>query len=70
MNQDHARGKMDEVKGKAKNVVGDITGNHGTSAEGTVDRVKGAVKNAVGDLKDKAAAVGNEVKHKVEQLKK
>lgn len=70
MNENHARGKMDEMKGKVKSAAGDLAGNHQASAEGTIDRVKGAVKSAVGDLKDKANAAKNEVAHKVNQLKK
>lgn len=70
MNENHARGKMDDLKGKVKGAAGDLTGNHEAQAKGAVDRVKGAVKSAVGDLKDKASAAKNEVAHKVNQLKK
>lgn len=70
MNQDHARGKVDSLKGKAKSVAGDITDNHAVKADGTAERIKGAVKSTIGDIKDKASELKTEAKHKINQLKK
>ena len=53
MNKDHVKGKADSLKGAAKNIAGDITGNSSHKAEGTVDKIKGAVKQTVADAKDK-----------------
>ena len=51
-------GKADDVKGRAKEAVGDLTDNDEMKREGQADRAAGAVKDTVGDvvdsLKDKA----------------
>jgi uncharacterized protein YjbJ (UPF0337 family) len=40
-------GKSDQVKGRAKEVVGTITGNKDLESEGKVDRQVGGVKQAI-----------------------
>lgn len=52
MAKEHVTGKVDEVKGKAKQTVGGATGDHGLQGEGMVDEAKGKVKQAYGDMKD------------------
>jgi uncharacterized protein YjbJ (UPF0337 family) len=46
-------GAVDDAKGKAKEVVGDATGNRSLKNEGKVDRGKGKVKDAVDKVADK-----------------
>jgi uncharacterized protein YjbJ (UPF0337 family) len=46
-------GALDEAKGKAKEAVGDATGNRALKNEGKVDRGKGKVKDAVDEVADK-----------------
>lgn len=46
-------GVVDNTKGKAKEAVGDATGNHELKREGKVDRGKGKLKDAVDKLGDK-----------------
>jgi uncharacterized protein YjbJ (UPF0337 family) len=46
-------GVVDDAKGKAKEVVGDVTGDDELKNEGKVDRGKGKVKDAVDNVADK-----------------
>jgi uncharacterized protein YjbJ (UPF0337 family) len=52
MEKEHVTGKMDELKGKAKQGVGRATDNPGLQGEGVVDEAKGKVKQAYGDVKE------------------
>jgi uncharacterized protein YjbJ (UPF0337 family) len=51
MEKQHVTGKVDELKGKAKQGVGKATNDPGLQGEGVVDEAKGKVKQAYGDLK-------------------
>ena len=51
--QDRAEGAFDKLKGKAKEVFGDATGNDDTKAEGQMDQGKGEAKQGVAGAKDK-----------------
>jgi uncharacterized protein YjbJ (UPF0337 family) len=53
MEKEHVSGKVDELKGRAKQGVGGATDDHGLQAEGLVDEAKGKVKQAYGDVKEK-----------------
>jgi len=46
-------GKIDQMKGKAKEAVGDLTGNKDLNSEGTADRRAGEVKEKVGEVEEK-----------------
>jgi len=46
-------GKTDQIKGKAKEAVGDLTGNKDLKSEGKADRQTGEVKEKVGKVEDK-----------------
>ncbi len=57
-------GNADEIKGRAKEAVGDLTGNKDLKSEGTTDRRAGELKDEVGkagrkidDVVDKATSV-------------
>jgi uncharacterized protein YjbJ (UPF0337 family) len=45
--------KGDEVKGKAKEALGDVTDNDRLKSEGELDRAKGKVKDVVDRAGDK-----------------
>ena len=47
----------DELKGRAKEAVGDLTDDEDLKREGKVDRAAGAVKDKVGDAADKVKDV-------------
>ena len=46
-------GKTDQMKGQAKEAVGDLTGNKDLKAEGAADRQAGEVKEKVGKVEEK-----------------
>jgi uncharacterized protein YjbJ (UPF0337 family) len=46
-------GAVDDAKGKAKEAVGDVTGDQKLKDEGKVDRGKGKVKDAVDTVAEK-----------------
>lgn len=50
-NEQKGSGMMDEIKGKVKQAVGDLTDNKSMHAEGQVDEAKGKGKQAVGDAR-------------------
>ncbi|HEX9995087.1 MAG TPA: CsbD family protein [Acidimicrobiales bacterium] len=45
-------GTFDEMKGRAKEAAGDLTGDRDLEREGKVDRAAGGVKDKVGDVAD------------------
>lgn len=49
---DKAAGKAEELKGEAKQAVGDATDNESMQAEGVADEATGKGKQAVSDVKD------------------
>ena len=49
---DRAEGMTDEVKGKAKEGWGKVTGDEETEAEGQLDQAKGKAKQGLADAKD------------------
>lgn len=61
MNSDTASGKFDQLKGKAKQSVGEAIGNQRLANSGTVDQVKGNAKEAWGNAKDAVHAVSHDV---------
>lgn len=47
-------GNTDDLKGRAKEAVGDLTDDKDLKREGKVDRASGAMKDKVDDVKDAA----------------
>jgi uncharacterized protein YjbJ (UPF0337 family) len=47
-------GTKDDVTGRAKEALGDLSGDEDLKNEGKVDRASGKVKDAVGGIADKA----------------
>jgi uncharacterized protein YjbJ (UPF0337 family) len=54
--------KSDQVKGKAKEVVGATVGDEDLEAEGTADRRAGEVKEKVNEVEDKVEGVIDQAK--------
>ena len=46
-------GKTDQMKGKAKEAVGNLTGNKDLKSEGKADRQAGEVKEKAGKVEEK-----------------
>lgn len=49
---DKAKDKAEELKGGAKEHVGDATGNESLQAEGTKDKASGKIKGAGEEIKE------------------
>ncbi|MET1003391.1 MAG: CsbD family protein [Acidimicrobiia bacterium] len=45
-------GKADDIKGRAKEAVGDLTDDDDLKREGKADRASGAIKDKLEDAKD------------------
>lgn len=65
--QDKAQGKVDELKGRGKSALGNVTGNQQMEAEGNADKLKGKVEQGVGNLKDKADDVKDTISDKMDR---
>jgi uncharacterized protein YjbJ (UPF0337 family) len=55
-------GNVDQIKGKGKEAIGDLTGNKDLKSEGEADRQAGEVKEKVGDAEEKVEAVIDKAK--------
>ena len=52
--KDRIEGRGDELGGRVKSAVGDLTGDEQTKAEGEQDQAAGKAKQGIADLKDEA----------------
>lgn len=55
MNDDELKGKMKNLKGRAKESIGSLTGNKKMQAEGAAERIGGAAQEKVGQAKEKVS---------------
>jgi uncharacterized protein YjbJ (UPF0337 family) len=53
MNNDELKGKVDQVKGRAKQAAGDLTGNERLHDEGVGDEIGGKVEDVGGRARRK-----------------
>lgn len=51
MNKDQVKGRMNEAKGKAKELAGKVTGKTSTELKGKAEQVAGRTQAAYGDAK-------------------
>jgi uncharacterized protein YjbJ (UPF0337 family) len=66
MDKDRIKGKIEEVAGKAKRQVGELTGDDKTQAEGLAEQVKGKAHQAVGKTKDAIRDAADELRRRKE----
>ena len=52
MNKDQVKGKWDQLKGKAKKALGELTDDDVKKAEGSGDKLHGTIQETVGDAKE------------------
>ena len=52
MNKDQVKGRIEEMKGKVKQVMGRIVGNKTLEQKGKIGKTVGSVQASYGDLKD------------------
>lgn len=55
-------GKTEQIKGRTKEAVGDLTGDKDLQAEGRMDRQAGRVKEEAGKVEDKVDEAIDKVK--------
>jgi uncharacterized protein YjbJ (UPF0337 family) len=60
---DKLKGKVNEVKGDAKETYGRETGNDEIAAEGAMDKTKGKGQGVVGEVKEAAHDIKDKIKH-------
>lgn len=61
------KGTGDKIKGKAKEVTGNVTGNDKMKAEGILDQTVGKVKEVAADAKDKVEDLSKSLKEKLDK---
>lgn len=73
-NQDEVEGKVDNLKGKVKEGVGNLTGDKSLEAEGEADQVSGKSQETWGKLKhgvgDAVDAVGDAISNTADKINK
>ena len=52
MNQDQAKGKWDQLKGRAKKAWGELTDDDIKKADGSADKLYGVIQEKFGDTKE------------------
>ncbi len=65
--EDKTEGKVDELKGKAKERIGDLTEDEDLEAEGKKDELKGEGKGALGTVKDAGQDLKERAKDALDQ---
>jgi uncharacterized protein YjbJ (UPF0337 family) len=60
-------GTGDDIKGRTKEAVGDLTGNDDLKKEGKSDRAAGKVKSKLDDAKDWATDKVDQAKEKLDR---
>ena len=59
--------EADDIKGRAKEAAGDLTGNDDLKREGKADQAAGKAKGFVDDAKDKVEGAIDSVRDKVDK---
>ena len=54
MNKDQIKGRIEELKGKAKEVAGSVVGNKSVEAKGVAQKISGKAQAGYGDVKSAA----------------
>ena len=54
MNKDQIKGRVEEAKGKVKEIAGKAVGNPRVEAEGDIEQIAGKVQKTYGDAKNEA----------------
>jgi uncharacterized protein YjbJ (UPF0337 family) len=57
----------DDIKGRAKEAVGDLTDNDDLKNEGKADRAGGKVKDAIDKVEERAKDLVDDIKDKVQR---
>ena len=52
MNKDQVKGRIEEAKGKVKEIAGNVAGNKKLEQEGKTQNISGKIQAGLGDLKE------------------
>ena len=63
MNKEQIKGAADQIKGKAKEVTGHVSGDRKLEQEGTADQAKGSLHHTAGQARDAGKEAIDSVKH-------
>jgi uncharacterized protein YjbJ (UPF0337 family) len=63
MEKEHVTGEAEKIKGKAKEVTGQVIGNKKLENEGKLDEVEGSARKAVGNVKEAGKDAVDSVKN-------
>jgi len=69
MNKDEAKGQLENLKGRAKEAAGALSGDKGLQAEGTIERATGATREKVGEAEEAVSRKVAEHKEKDKEEK-
>jgi uncharacterized protein YjbJ (UPF0337 family) len=67
MNRDELEGKKDQIKGKVKQGVGDVTDNERLHDEGVADEAEGNVQEGFGRARRKVGETINDIGDKIKR---
>jgi len=65
MTQDKAKGKAEEMAGKARQAYGDMADDPEQRSEGEAQETKGKARGKMGELKEKAEEIAEDIKDKL-----
>lgn len=67
MNRDELEGKAEQLKGKVKQGVGDLTDNERLHDEGVADEAAGDVQDTIGRARRKVGEAVNDIGDKIKR---
>ena len=67
MNKDELKGKLDQVKGRAKQEVGDLTNDPDLINQGAADQAGGEVREGFGTAKRKVGEAIEDIGEKIKR---
>ncbi len=68
MNEDTVKGTGQDIGGKIKETVGDITGDNSLKGEGLADQLSGKAQKAIGSVKEAISGDGGPTIEKFKQF--
>lgn len=67
MNKDEIKGTAEQLKGKAKQGIGELTGDEQLREEGAADEASGEARKDVGEVKRKVGEAVENIGEKIKQ---
>jgi uncharacterized protein YjbJ (UPF0337 family) len=67
MNDQRIEGTWNDIKGKVKEGVGDLTGDERLQGEGQVDQLQGKIQKGVGEVQDTLQDAGDRISQEIDK---